>query len=108
MTEVSVALACADGLGEGPWWDVTSQALRRVDIYGQKVPRWEPESGEGRSWTMPEPVGCFVPGASGLGGIVAMRNALAWFEFESSPDAEVMWLLDIYLRRRGGRALQRR
>ena len=61
MMEVSVALACADELGEGPWWDAKHQALWRVDIYGQKVHRWEPQSGEKRSWTMPEPVGCFVP-----------------------------------------------
>ena len=97
MTDVRVALACADELGEGPWWDVDRQVLWRVDIEGRKVHRWSPETGEQASWETPERVGCFVPGASGRGGIAALSSALAWIEFDAPKDHELMWLLDTYV-----------
>jgi xylono-1,5-lactonase len=50
-------------LGEGPvWWD---GALWFVDIKGCRIHRYEPGTGAGRSWEVPEQVGFVVPATSG-------------------------------------------
>jgi len=48
-------ITCA--VGEGPWWDVAEQALFLVDMRGQRVWRFHPESGATEHWEMPRHTG---------------------------------------------------
>ncbi|MBL8571855.1 MAG: SMP-30/gluconolactonase/LRE family protein [Phreatobacter sp.] len=68
------ALDCRAFLGEGPTWDPQGQALWWCDIYGPTLERWVPESGDRRSWTLPEPVGSFALCESGDQAVVALAD----------------------------------
>lgn len=48
-------------LGEGPHWDHITQKLYFVDIYGHKLCRLDPETGNVTSVTLDGPVGVAVP-----------------------------------------------
>ncbi len=63
-------------LGEGPIWDVTSAKLWWVDIYGNKVYRFDPTSENKQEWTVPANPGTVVPRGDG-GAILALRSGLA-------------------------------
>lgn len=58
-----VALACGIGaqLGEGPVWVKREAAVWFVDIKSRRLHRFDPVSGEHRSWEAPEQSGFVVP-----------------------------------------------
>jgi len=58
-----ISLACKVGaeLGEGPVWIERDAALWFVDIKGPRVHRFDPRTGELRSWDAPEPCGFVLP-----------------------------------------------
>lgn len=60
-TEVQVACQVGAQLGEGPVWVEQDAALWFVDIKGPRVHRFEPHSGERRSWDAPEQCGFVLP-----------------------------------------------
>ena len=69
-------------IGEGPVWDVAEQALYFIDILGKKVLRFDPASGETRSWAVPDVIGSMALRAEG-GAIVALTNGVHTLDFES-------------------------
>lgn len=91
---IEVALAAADGVGEGPFWDAAGQALWWVDIAGKAVRRWRPTTGEHHSWPMPDfPSAVVLREGGGL--LLAMRDGLYFMDPASgalqlfcAPDAE--------------------
>ena len=96
-------------VGEGPVWDVAEQALYVIDILGKKVLRFEPSSGETRSWDVPDIIGSMAIRAGG-GAIVALANGVHMLDFEtgtctmfaSSPDLnDQVQLADGKVDRRG-------
>ena len=56
-------------LGEGPMWSAAEKALWFVDIKGKQIHRFDPASGEGRSWKAPSAPGFALPVRGG--GFVA-------------------------------------
>jgi sugar lactone lactonase YvrE len=56
-------------VGESPVWSADEQALYWVDILEPAVHRWDPATGERRSWPMPDAVGSI--GLRRGGGLVA-------------------------------------
>ena len=70
-------------LGEAPFWDAETQALFWTDIFGCRIHRLHPASGERRSWPMPDRVACVVPRSQG-GLLVALSRELALFDPETS------------------------
>lgn len=58
-----ISLACKVGaeLGEGPVWVERDAALWFVDIKGPRVHRFDPATGERRSWDAPEQCGFALP-----------------------------------------------
>src|ERR1700729_1398691 len=58
-----VSLACKVGaeLGEGPVWIERDAALWFVDIKGPHVHRFDPGTGERRSWAAPSACGFALP-----------------------------------------------
>jgi len=96
-------------IGEGPVWDVAEQALYFIDILGKKVLRFDPASGETRSWDVPDIIGSMAIRAGG-GAIVALANGVHTLDFEtgtcamlaSSPDLnDQVQLADGKVDRRG-------
>ncbi len=70
-------------LGEGPVWVERDRALWFADIKRLKIHRFEPESGDKRSWDAPEQVGFVLPAASG-GFVVGLMSGLHRFDETSS------------------------
>lgn len=67
-------LPARDQLGEGPFWDVETQALWWVDIVGRRVMRLD-DAGEVRAWATPQHVSGAIPCASG-GLMLALADGL--------------------------------
>ncbi len=82
MSRAECVLECQSRLGEGPIWSVADQALYWVDIVAPAIQRWQPASGERRSWPMPEPVGSLSEREAG-GLIVALASGFATLDLES-------------------------
>jgi xylono-1,5-lactonase len=66
-------------LGEGPVWVERDSALWFVDIKKQLVHRYDPATGEKRSWDSPEQVGFICPAESG-GFVAGLQSGLYRFD----------------------------
>lgn len=66
-------------LGEGPVWVAREQALWFTDIKQRKIHRFDPASGEKRSWDAPEQPGFTLP-ASGGRFIAGLKTGLHLFD----------------------------
>lgn len=69
-------------VGEGPVWDEAEQALYYIDILEKRVLRWDPASGEHRSWDVPAMVGSMALRARG-GAIVALPDGIHALDFDT-------------------------
>jgi len=69
-------------LGEGPVWDARDAALWFVDIKQHRVHRFDPVSGEMRSFDAPGQVGWVLPAADG-GFLAGLQTGLHRFDPES-------------------------
>lgn len=69
-------------VGEGPVWDEAEQALYYIDILEKRVMRWDPASGDHRSWNVPAMIGSMALREGG-GAIVALPDGIHTFDFES-------------------------
>ena len=78
VTPVSVWDVAAE-LGEGPVWVQRDSALWFVDIKKQKIHRFDPASGDRRSWNAPEQVGFLLP-AGGGGFVAGLQSGLHRFD----------------------------
>jgi sugar lactone lactonase YvrE len=67
-------------LGEGAVWDDREQALYLLDIYGKTVLRFDPASGETRSWPTSGHVGALALRESG-GAVLAIKDTLHTLDF---------------------------
>jgi len=79
MTEPQNVWSLGAELGEGPVWVARDQALWFVDIKKQKIHRYEPASGDKRSFDSPEQVGFALP-ARGGGFIAGLQSGLHRFD----------------------------
>jgi sugar lactone lactonase YvrE len=75
-------------VGEGPVWDVAEQVLYFVDIVGRKVHRFDPASGETRSWNVPSVIGSMALREKG-GAIVALKDGVHALDLESGALAPI-------------------
>lgn len=78
-------------VGEGPVWDVAEQALYYIDILEKKVLRWDPSSGEFRSWDVPDIIGSMALREDG-GAIVALGDGIHVLNFYSGETAPLALL----------------
>lgn len=69
-------------LGEGTLWHVASSRFFFVDILGQAVHSWSPETDVRQSWHMPEMVGWLVPCADGEGFIAGFQSGFVRLTLE--------------------------
>lgn len=75
-------------LGEGPVWVQHDQALWFVDIKKHEIHRFDPATGERRSWTAPEQVGFIFPAERG-GFVAGLQSGLYHFD-EANGSFEVI------------------
>lgn len=80
--EVQCVLDTRDALGESPVWSAAESALYRVDILGERVHRWHPETGRQTSWKMPCAAGSIGLRAQG-GLVVALRSGFALLDTDT-------------------------
>lgn len=82
MAEVECVLDCKNWLGEGPTWHAREHALYWVDVPSKRIHRWNPASGEHRSWATPELIAATAVRAKG-GLLIASRSGLDFFDPEN-------------------------
>lgn len=69
----------AAALGEGPVWVERDRALWFTDIKGPRIHRYDPATGERRTWEAPEQIGFVLP-ARGGGFVAGLMSGLYRFE----------------------------
>lgn len=76
-------------LGESPLWHPVERCLYWVDIAGQALQRFDPESGVHRRWELPAEPGCCAALLDRRGGglLLAMRDGLWRFDGEAQAGA---------------------
>jgi L-arabinonolactonase len=87
-----VAATRCDG-GENPLWDVAEQALYYIDNALPQIHRFDPATGETRSWPMPSVITTMVLRAGG-GAVVTLRTGVFLFDFASGVLEPVLELAD--------------
>lgn len=85
-TRLDIGVECAidvrNTLGESPVWAAREGALYWVDILEQRVHRWEPASGQRRSWGVPAAVGSIGLRAAG-GLVLALRTGFHLLDLDN-------------------------
>lgn len=82
--DISCLLDAQAGLGESPLWSVAEQALYWVDIIAPCLHRFDPATGDRRTWKMPSTIGCAALTTDG-GLLVALRDGI--FHFNQNTEA---------------------
>lgn len=77
--EPKVAWALEAELGEGPVWVERDSALWFVDIKKQQIHRYDPETGDKRSWDAPEQAAFIFPAQRG-GFVAGLESGLYHFD----------------------------
>ena len=78
---VDVAHEAHADLGEGPWWDVQTGQLLWVDIFGEKVHRFDPTTGLDTHLDLGQPVS-MVARRREAGLVCAVRDGIAFVDFD--------------------------
>lgn len=77
--QVDCVLDAKAQVGEGALWCEREQALWWVDIDSRALHRFDPATGQNRTWTMPSRIGCFVFREGG-GMVVALENGFHFYD----------------------------
>jgi sugar lactone lactonase YvrE len=85
---LTVALDVRAELGECPQWSVEEQALYFVDIKGRALHRFKPATGEHRTISMPEEIGCYGF-CQGGGFIAGFRSGIWRLDSDGKPEAKL-------------------
>jgi sugar lactone lactonase YvrE len=95
MSEARSVLAVQATLGEGPVWVERDQALWFVDIKNHKVHRFDPATGDHRSYDAPGQVGWILPSDDGKflaglqQGVARFDPAGGAFDVIATPEAAI-------------------
>ena len=84
---VELVLDARAGCAECPVWALEEGALYWTDIPGRTLNRFDPATGDNRSWHMPEEVGSFALRAGG-GIVAAMRHGFAFVDLDAAVRIE--------------------
>lgn len=76
--DITCLLDTQAGLGESPVWSTAEQALYWVDIIAPCLHRFDPTTGDRRTWKMPSSIGCAALASDG-GLLVALRDGIFHF-----------------------------
>lgn len=87
--EITCVLDASAEVGEGALWDVLEQALFWVDIPKGHLHRFDPATGENRTWEIGEPIGCLALREPG-GAVVALQSGFHLFDFATAEKTPVI------------------
>ena len=73
-------------VGEGPLWDVAEQAFYFIDIVKKQVHRFDPATGQTRSWEVPRPIGSMALRVGG-GAIISLPDGVHTLDFDTGEVA---------------------
>ena len=82
MSDVECVWPVGAILGEGPSWSVTERALWFVDIKAPAIHRFDPASGDKKTWPAPARVGFVLPASAG-GHVAGLKTGLHRFNPET-------------------------
>jgi sugar lactone lactonase YvrE len=82
MPNVACVLDAKSLLGEGPLWDTAEQHLYWVDIKRKVIHRFDPGTGQDRTWSTPEDIGSLALREKG-GLLVALKSGFHFFDLET-------------------------
>ncbi len=89
MIEIRCVVESADQLGESPLWSNTENCVYWLDHTNPMLHRYEPGSGDHRSWKTPEGVGAI--GIRAKGGLVAgMKSGFGFIDLPSGELSSVV------------------
>ena len=89
MLRIELLIDAGAALGEGPSWDVAEQRLYWIDGWGMKVHRCDAAGGECASRDAPSEIGAVIQREGG-GAILALRDGLYGFDFESGAMEKIV------------------
>ena len=75
MTAAELIVDARNSVGESPVWHHADRALYWVDIPQKKIHQWLASTGQVRTWTAPEMVGCIAMHSAG-GWIAGMESGI--------------------------------
>jgi sugar lactone lactonase YvrE len=81
--DVTCVLDIRADLGECPTWCGREQVLYWADIYKKTLNRFDPATGENRSWNLPETLGSFGLREGG-GAVLALKSGFHFFDFDTN------------------------
>jgi sugar lactone lactonase YvrE len=81
--EIEVVVDAGATIGESPTWASAERALYWVDVKKPALYRYDPATGDQRSWPMPSDIGAFALIHEPRGAAVALRHGLFRLEFAS-------------------------
>ena len=92
MVDMTCVVDARAELGEGTLWDPNEGVLWWIDIWSRLIHRYDPATGEDRTWETPEYLGCLGLRAKG-GLVLTMANGFHFFDpetgrFEAIADPE--------------------
>lgn len=79
MVQVDCVLDARAALGEAALWCERERALFWADIEGRALHRFDPATGQDRSWSLPSRIGCFAVRERD-GFVVALENGFHFFD----------------------------
>jgi L-arabinonolactonase len=63
-------------IGEVPIWSVGESSLFWIDVFGQRLNRTDPRTGETQTWSTPETVGCYALCEGDQAAVVALQSGI--------------------------------
>ncbi len=79
LTEADCVLHIGATVGESPVWSTREQALYWVDILGQRIHRFHPDSGANETFDLPQEVTCVALRERG-GLVITLRQSFALYD----------------------------
>ena len=79
MIEIACVVDSKSLLGESTFWDPRENVLWWIDIYGPTIHRYDPATGEDRTWQAPEYLGCLAVRERG-GLVLTMASGFHFFD----------------------------
>jgi len=81
--EIEVVIAAGATIGESPTWTPEERALYWIDVKKPALYRYDPATGDRRSWVMPSDIGAFALVSGPPGAVVALRRGIFRLDFTS-------------------------
>lgn len=82
MADITCVVDARAELGEGTLWDPKAGVLWWIDIWKKLIHRYDPATGEDRTWATPEYLGCLGLRAQG-GLVLTMADGFHFFDPDS-------------------------